>query len=101
MSVTPPLRPRSGPLVAAALLAGLGSVPTPALAAPSYPWCAKFATTAGECSFYSREQCMETLSGIGGFCQQNPGYSGGSASESTGTAGGPYNYVPRSHRRRR
>ncbi len=83
-------------LTGAALLAATA---TPAAAA-TYPWCARFATTAGECSFETREQCMETLSGIGGFCQQNPGFPGASSSESSGGPGarGPYNFAPRSRR---
>jgi hypothetical protein len=41
---------------------------TPAPAAPVYPWCA--------CSFDTFRQCLETLSGIGGVCIDNPSYPG-------------------------
>jgi Protein of unknown function (DUF3551) len=95
MYMTLPKRQRTLLLVGAALIAGLGSMATPAAAAPSYPWCARFATTAGECSFNTREQCMETLSGIGGSCTLNPAYKG--PAESSGP-GGDYNYS--THRRR-
>jgi hypothetical protein len=41
--------------------------------AQNYPWCAMY--NLGEdgqiCGFVSYEQCMTTVSGIGGFCQQN------------------------------
>jgi Protein of unknown function (DUF3551) len=59
-------------LIAAALLgemkAALAQSPT------SYPWCAKsykMDTSAISCYFTSREQCMTTLSGIGGYCFQS------------------------------
>jgi hypothetical protein len=79
---------RTSVLALAALVGGLSA--TPASAAISYPWCTRYANTAGECSFNTFEQCLETLSGIGGVCTSNPGY--------TGPAGpGPYNAVPRRH----
>jgi hypothetical protein len=42
---------------------------------PNYPWCArayKMETSATSCYFTSREQCMATLSGIGGYCFESP-----------------------------
>ena len=78
-------------LLALAALVAAGSA-TPAAAAISYPWCARYATSGGECSFNTYEQCMATLSGIGGSCTDNPGYSGPAAA-------GPYNAVPRAARR--
>jgi len=79
---------RTSVLALAALVAGLSA--TPASAAISYPWCTRYANTAGECSFNTFEQCLETLSGIGGVCTANPGYAGPGAP-------GPYNAVPRRH----
>jgi hypothetical protein len=41
----------------------------------SYPWCArafKMDTSATSCYFTSRQQCMATLSGIGGYCFESP-----------------------------
>ena len=72
--------------VGAAALAGL-SAAAPATAA-TYPWCARYSSSAGECSFQTRQQCLDDVSGIGGVCTQNPGYSGPTQ------ASGPYNYVP-------
>jgi hypothetical protein len=82
------------PLIGAALFAALAGSATPAAAAPSYPFCARYSTSGGECSFNTREQCMETLSGIGGSCTENPGYAGPIPSESSGA----YNYSPRYRR---
>ncbi len=44
--------------------------------AQSYPWCAvlSMGDAAYNCGFVSREQCMASLSGIGGFCERNPQY---------------------------
>ena len=49
---------------------------TAAAAAPAqaqtqdYPWCAIYAKDGDtHCFFTSYEQCMATVSGIGGFCQ--------------------------------
>ena len=48
----------------------------------SYPWCSRqagkdFDTTS--CYFTSYQQCMTTISGIGGWCYQNPAYNGSAA----------------------
>jgi Protein of unknown function (DUF3551) len=55
-----------------AVTAGIGS---PAQA-QNYPWCAIYdvGDAAYNCSFVSREQCMATVSGIGGFCNANTQY---------------------------
>ena len=68
----------------------IGASASPASAAITYPWCTRYANTGGECSFNTFEQCLATLSGIGGVCTSNPGY----------TATGPFNAAPRgrSHR---
>ncbi len=44
--------------------------------AQNYPWCAFYNTgdQAVNCGFVSREQCMATVSGIGGFCMPNNTY---------------------------
>lgn len=44
--------------------------------AQNYPWCAvlNMGDAAYNCGFVSREQCMTSLSGIGGFCERNPQY---------------------------
>jgi hypothetical protein len=83
------------PLLATALLAGLAVPITPAAAAPTYPWCSRNSTTAGDCSFDTFQQCEEYLSGVGGVCTSNPGYTAPAVTR------GPYNSgVPR-HRRHR
>jgi len=37
------------------------------------PWCADYSGRAGgtNCGFYSFQQCLATVSGIGGFCRRN------------------------------
>jgi hypothetical protein len=44
--------------------------------AQNYPWCAYYGGDFGgeNCGFTTFEQCMATLSGIGGFCDQNTQY---------------------------
>jgi hypothetical protein len=46
----------------------------PSGAVPYHPWCARlydrsFATV---CSYDSQAQCLATVSGVGGFCLENP-----------------------------
>jgi hypothetical protein len=75
-------------LTLAALVAGFGALATPAAAAPTYPWCARYSSTGGECSFNTFAQCLQTVSGIGGFCQANPSFTFA------------YDYVPFRHAKR-
>ncbi len=61
--------------VLAALVAFVGDV-RPSVAHgwyPWFPWCARYADRSGitECSFVTFQQCLATVSGIGGFCMQN------------------------------
>jgi Protein of unknown function (DUF3551) len=46
----------------------------------SYPWCSRQtyggSATTTTCYFTSYAQCMTTISGIGGWCYQNPAYRG-------------------------
>jgi hypothetical protein len=65
----------SAALIAAAELASAQS-PT------SYPWCAqlfKWDTGVTSCSYTSREQCMTTSPGIGGYCFESPYYHASAA----------------------
>ncbi len=51
------------------------AVPASAQSPYSYPWCSRQTTrdtSTTSCYFISREQCMATISGIGGYCYQNP-----------------------------
>jgi Protein of unknown function (DUF3551) len=59
-------------LIAAALL---GEIQAASAQSPtSYPWCAKYFRRGGatSCYYTSYEQCMTTMSGIGGYCYQSP-----------------------------
>jgi len=39
------------------------------------PWCSYYTNGRGtNCGFYSYEQCMANVSGIGGYCQRNLAY---------------------------
>lgn len=43
-----------------------------------YPWCAVYSGRGGgasNCGFRTWDQCMATVSGIGGFCQPNQFYN--------------------------
>jgi hypothetical protein len=55
-----------------AVTAGIGT----RAQAQDYPWCAIYdvGDAAYNCGFVSREQCMATVSGIGGFCNVNTQY---------------------------
>ena len=40
--------------------------------AQNYPWCARYSYRDGAtCGFTTFQQCMATVSGIGGFCELN------------------------------
>jgi hypothetical protein len=67
----------AAPIIAATtLVAALGAA-APAQA-QNYPWCAYYAMGddggGTNCGFVSFEQCMTTLSGMGGFCVLNNQY---------------------------
>jgi len=52
--------------------------PSPGQAEP-YAWCAQYNGAGGggrNCGFTTREQCMTSASGLGGFCEPNPFYTG-------------------------
>ncbi|MFY9695764.1 MAG: DUF3551 domain-containing protein [Xanthobacteraceae bacterium] len=58
------------------ILAGSAALGTPA-AAQNYPWCAQYSGDMGgamNCGFSTHAQCMENVSGIGGFCIVNNRY---------------------------
>jgi hypothetical protein len=42
--------------------------------AREYPWCARYDWTTRNCGFVSYQQCLATISGIGGWCEPNPRY---------------------------
>jgi Protein of unknown function (DUF3551) len=49
-------------------------LPQAARATSYWPWCSQYfdRSTARQCAYSSREQCMATVSGIGGICYANP-----------------------------
>jgi hypothetical protein len=73
------MRPRS------VLLAALGvfAVASPAVSQgyqkpyDPYPWCAVYGGSFGgsNCGFVTWQQCMATVSGVGGFCEPNQFYN--------------------------
>ena len=65
-------------LFVAVAIAAMGALARPA-AAIEYPWCAQYSGHGGggrNCGFVSFEQCMETIRGMGGFCERNLFYTG-------------------------
>jgi hypothetical protein len=42
--------------------------------AQDYPWCAWYDWTTSNCGFTTLQQCLATVSGIGGECRPNPRY---------------------------
>ena len=64
-------------LLTLGILAAITAIGTGAQA-QNYPWCAIYGGgSAGggrNCGFNTFEQCMATISGIGGTCQQNTTY---------------------------
>jgi hypothetical protein len=61
-----------------ALAALAAFAPTPSHADP-YRWCAVYGGRGGggsNCGFITWDQCMATVSGIGGFCEPNQFYTG-------------------------
>jgi hypothetical protein len=71
-----------------AAMVGLATISTASLAAPTpsnaqvYPWCAHYSRDWGtNCGFVSLQQCLATVSGIGGYCAENPFYRGAAASD--------------------
>jgi len=70
---------RYAPLISCFVFLVAASCYAPAAHADPYKWCAVYGGRDGgarNCGFVSFEQCMATLSGMGGFCQENPFYTG-------------------------
>jgi hypothetical protein len=69
--------------LAVLLVAGLASFVVPSVAPARekpqdpYPWCAVYGgsmNNSSNCGFTTRQQCLATVSGIGGSCEPNPFY---------------------------
>jgi Protein of unknown function (DUF3551) len=52
----------------------LAAAPPVQAQAREYPWCARYDWTTRNCGFVSFQQCLATISGIGGRCEENPRY---------------------------
>jgi hypothetical protein len=69
---------RSITVILSALSALTLFTPTAGHADP-YKWCAQYGGLSGggrNCGFVTWDQCMATVSGIGGFCEPNQFYTG-------------------------
>lgn len=65
-------------ILAALVVGATAFIAAPAHADP-YKWCAQYAGKGGggrNCGFVTYQQCMATVSGIGGFCEPNKFYDG-------------------------
>ena len=60
------------PFMFGIICVGIIGIGTPA-EAQNYPWCANYDGLGGgfNCGFTTFQQCLNTVSGIGGFCQLN------------------------------
>ena len=72
-------------LVAVALPAALAATSARGYERPydPYPWCAAYGgdmSGASNCGFLTWEQCMATVSGVGGACEPNQFYNAGKRS---------------------
>lgn len=66
----------------AALSAVMTMVPASSKAEVIYPFCAYYGRDSGtNCGFVTFQQCLATVSGIGGYCAENPFYRGAVAGE--------------------
>ena len=70
-----------GLIAAASIATTLFSITDMARAEEPYPWCAVYGggqngIGASNCGFDTIEQCRATVSGLGGFCAENPMYPG-------------------------
>ncbi len=63
-----------------AAIAVLELIAPPSGQADPYKWCATYGSGRGggarNCGFVSFEQCLQTIHGMGGFCERNLFYSG-------------------------
>jgi Protein of unknown function (DUF3551) len=65
-------------LIAAAATIGaiIAGAALPPRADTEYPWCAQYRRAIGatNCGFVTYQQCLATISGVGGMCYRNPAY---------------------------
>jgi hypothetical protein len=60
------------PILVAAAMAGAVSVMTTDAEAQYAAWCAGYNRGEINCGWYTYAQCMDNISGIGGWCYPNP-----------------------------
>ena len=73
------MRPALFGLTILALVIGGSVLGTSVAQADPYRWCAEYTGGRGggtNCGFVTWQQCMATVSGIGGFCRENLFYDG-------------------------
>ena len=58
-------------LAAFAIVIAASSFTGSAHAERYWPWCARYNGWTVVCGFASFQQCLTTISGVGGFCEQN------------------------------
>ena len=66
-------------LILSAILSASTLLAATASHADPYPWCAQYGGRGDggrNCGFVTWEQCMATVSGMGGFCERNQFYTG-------------------------
>jgi hypothetical protein len=61
-----------GAIAACGLVAGAAS--GQAQSYYDYPWCAAYSYRTKNCGFMTFQQCLATISGVGGTCEPNPFY---------------------------
>jgi hypothetical protein len=68
------------PVVIMALLALVAAFTADTARADPYPWCAVYGGSHGgggtNCYMRTYQQCLEAISGMGGFCAPNQFYTG-------------------------
>jgi uncharacterized protein DUF3551 len=66
---------RCAPVLFGVAMVTMANAPAAAI---EYPWCADYNLRGGatNCGFMTWEQCRATVSGVGGYCRQNPFYRG-------------------------
>ena len=88
-------------LIAALVIvpAVLTQTPTNALPNDPYPWCAVYGGSmsgSSNCGFKTLQQCMATVTGVGGSCQPNQFYNPGRSGKRATAPRQPYGsyYAP-------
>jgi hypothetical protein len=75
------------PIAGAALMLLAGATATDANAAA---WCAYYDVSTRNCGFHTYQQCLATISGVGGYCSPNYGANGRRATSGQRVRGNRY-----------